>query len=343
MNHSGLRARQPERDPWTRDKLIRMCALALGHAHASSTHSTYSSALHSYISFCQNHGFYIEPSADTLSFYIVYMSFHIQPSSVESYLSGIQSELKTHFPHIRLLRRSHLVTQTLRGCKRLRNTEIRRKRPFQPEDLQLLLSHYAHSSSHDDFLFISQVTSGFNALNRLGELVWPDNTTQQSYRNMPLRHSVRWYPHAFSYLLPSHKADPFFEGNRLLIQQTDPPLDTFTPFIRYIQSCNQLFPGHPALWLKADGTVPTRRWFMSQLRLLFPTEVAGQSLRSGGATALALAGVPNDRIQAAGRWSSDTFQAYIRKNPILLQSLIWGRPTLSTAYPSSHRCPSPEP
>jgi hypothetical protein len=235
MSLSLSRARQPCRDTWTRDKLLRMRALALGHAHASSTHNTYSSALHSYISFCQNHGFDIEPSADTFSFYIVYMSFHIRPSSVESYLSGIQNELEPYFPHIRQLRRSHLITRTLRGCKRLRNSEIRRKRPFQPEDLQFLLSSYQHSSSHDDFLFVAQVTSGFNALNRLGELVWPDHKAQQSYRNVPLRHSVRWYPHAFSYLLPSHKADPFFEGNRLFVQETSPPLDAFHPFLRYLR------------------------------------------------------------------------------------------------------------
>jgi hypothetical protein len=200
--------------------------------------------------------------------------------------------------------------------------------------IQLLVSHYAHSSSHDDFLFVSQVTSAFNALNRLGELVWPDNTAQQSYQNVPLHHSIQWYPHAFSYLLPSHKADPFFKGNGLFIQQTDPPIDTFHPFLCYIQSHDWLFPGHPALWLKADGTIPTRHWFMSRLRLLFPTDIVGQSLRSRGATALAPAGVPNDQIQAAGRWSSDTFQAYICKNPILLQSLIWGHLTLSTASPS---------
>ena len=31
----------------------------------------------------------IKPSVDSLSSYVIYMSFHIQPSSVENYLSGI--------------------------------------------------------------------------------------------------------------------------------------------------------------------------------------------------------------------------------------------------------------
>jgi len=61
---------------------------------------------------------------------------------------------------------------------------------------------------------------------------------------------------------------------------------------------------------------------MHRIRVHFPPEYADHSLRSGGATALAIAGVPADRIQAIGRWSSNTFQIYIRKNPVLLQALL---------------------
>jgi hypothetical protein len=104
------RARQPECEVWPREKLIRMCALALSHAQAPSTSLIYSSALHAYLSFCKNHNIDIEPSTDSLSFFTVYMSFHIRPSSVESYLSGIQSELEPYFPQIHQLRRSLLVS-----------------------------------------------------------------------------------------------------------------------------------------------------------------------------------------------------------------------------------------
>ena len=43
-------------------------------------------------------------------------------------------------------------------------------------------------------------------------------------------------------------------------------------------------------------------------------------MRAGGATALAAAGVPDDRIRILGRWSSDSYQVYIRKHPLLLLS-----------------------
>ncbi|KAF9033490.1 hypothetical protein BDZ89DRAFT_907820, partial [Hymenopellis radicata] len=65
-----------------------------------------------------------------------------------------------------------------------------------------------------------------------------------------------------------------------------------------------------------------RSWFMARLRQLEPdTQFAGQSMRAGGATAMAEDGSPPHLIQAAERWASDTFQIYIRKNPIVLQAL----------------------
>ena len=49
-------------------------------------------------------------------------------------------------------------------------------------------------------------------------------------------------------------------------------------------------------------------------------------MRAGGATSLAEAGVPPNTIQAIGRWALDTFQIYIRKNPVLLQAMLFGHP-----------------
>jgi len=100
MITSGTRAKQPPRNVWPHNKLIRMCAYALGHALAPSTNTTYSSALNSYLNFCKTHGFPIKPTEDTLSFYTVYMCYHIKPQSVDSYLAGIQSQLEAYFPSI---------------------------------------------------------------------------------------------------------------------------------------------------------------------------------------------------------------------------------------------------
>jgi len=93
---------------------------------------------------------------------------------------------------------------------------------------------------------------------------------------------------------------------------------------RYLSSRDRLFPLHPQLWLRADGSSPTRSWFLQRLRQYCPAEIAGQSIRAGGATALAEAGAPTDLIRGAGRWSSNAFERYIRKNVIVLHALILG-------------------
>ena len=106
--------------------------------------------------------------------------------------------------------------------------------------------------------------------------------------------------------------------------------DPNRPFRKYLQSRDKLFPFHPQLWLCADGSVPTRGWFIRRLHQHFPSDVGGHSLRAGGATALAQAGIPPHIIQAIGRWASDTFQIYIRHHPVLLAALLFSN------TPSSH-------
>ena len=141
-----------------------------------------------------------------------------------------------------------------------------------------------------------------------------------------LRHSVRLHQENYSFFLPSHKGDRFFEGNTILVQKLNTPTDPYNPFIAYLRSRDKLFPIHPELWLTSSGRVPTRHWFISRLRAFFPNEIAGQSMRSGGATSLAEAGADLATIQAVGRWSSEAFRIYIRKNPVLIHAMLFGRP-----------------
>jgi hypothetical protein len=100
------------------------------------------------------------------------------------------------------------------------------------------------------------------------------------------------------------------------------PLDLFR---QYLISRDQRFPLLSPLWLRADGTVPTRSFFIRRLRGFFNKDIAGQSMRAGGATSLAENGVPPHIIQAIGRWASISWQIYIRKHPVLIQALLHGR------------------
>ena len=295
---------QPKRQTWSLRHLREARAIALGAALERSMARTYSSALVSYLSFCDSHNFSREPTPDTLSFFVVYMCHHIKPTSVASYLSGICSELEVIWPEVRTHRNSKLVSRTLAGCTKLFRTPATRKHPLMESDLIILQQSIPSTPSHDDLLFIAITFTGWHCLMRLGELVDPDSVALRSYRKTIDRCSIQFKsiprPHV-SFLLPMHKADRFYEGSTVVLEERLGSLDPLKIFRQYLLSRDRSFLHLPELWLHCSGKVPTQSWYIDCLRSLFPTnEIAGHSLRSGRATALALAGTPLHQIQAIG-------------------------------------------
>lgn len=322
MNHNVQRTRQPTRTVWSREHLIHERAVALGNAIDKSTLSNYSSALNSYLNFVRLHNFPVEPTADTLSFYAVYMCHHINPRSVNTYLSGISQQLETTFPSVKEARNSLLVRRTLQGCMRMYGRATVRKRALTTADLHVVVNHYKDSTCHDDILFVSMLIMGFFGLLRLGEMTFPDDISLQNWKKVTRRNTVDIQPNQYEFLLPGHKADRFFEGNKIIIMSTRFGHHPLQHFSKYIDSRDRIHPIASPLWLTEAGNVPTRSFFINRLRLFFGKDVAGQSMRAGGATALAEHGIPPAIIQASGRWASEAFLVYIRKNPTLLQALL---------------------
>ena len=157
---------------------------------------------------------------------------------------------------------------------------------------------------------------------RLGELTVSDDKTLFDHRKITSRTSVVISSDNYRFFLPSHKADKFFEGNIVIIQRHHISLNPLFYFKKYLASRDRLFPFSSD---RADGSRPSRSFFIQRMKIFFDSDIAGQSMRSGGATSLAENGVPPHLIQAIGRWASSAFQIYIRKNPVLLQALLFGR------------------
>jgi hypothetical protein len=329
MNFEPSLSRQPDRQPWTHARLVRERAIALGHAIDSSTKASYNSGTNSYLTFCHLHQRPIEPTPETLSFFTVFMCHHINPKSVDNYLSGVCNNLEGYFPNVRSARNSLLVSRTLAGCKRLYGRPTHRKRALTREDLLVVYNNLVSSPSHDDRLFLSQLLSGFDALLRLGELVWPDKIALRSYRKLSMRTSVQWHPDAYSFSLQKTKTDRIFEGNRVVVRNHAAP-DPFGPFVAYLKSRDSLFPNRAELWLRENGCVPTRTWFLHRLRSYFPHDTAGQSIRAGGATDLASRGFPPDAIMLIGRWLSNDWRKYVRRHPALMHALYFSESHSST-------------
>ena len=115
MIHVSASSRQPACLPWTMECLIHEHSILLGMAIDNTTAHTYSSMANLYLTFCKIHQLPVDPTPETLSYYITFQSTHINPNSVESYLSGICSNLEPFFPDIRANRATVLVKCTLKG------------------------------------------------------------------------------------------------------------------------------------------------------------------------------------------------------------------------------------
>jgi hypothetical protein len=291
--------------------LLRERAMTMTRALETSTRHTYSSALNSWIAFVNMHHFDIEPTPDTMSFFVVYMSRHISPRSVKSYLAGIVQILEPDFPNVREVRQSRLVTRSLKGSLKMFAKPVERKEPLSINDLRLVEAKYRHSEAHDDFLFVTLLFSGFHGLNRLGELTFPDDPSMRDWRKVIRRSSLILQPHGYSFRLPAHKADRFFEGNKVIVcafPSSSLPFDPVPSFLRYLLSRDTLFPASSPLWLTSAGDVPTRSFFMSRFHTVFSKSYGGASMRAGGATHLAKNRTPAECIRAIGRWSSDAWE-----------------------------------
>ena len=314
-------ARQPHRQPWSLEHFLLERSIAMGHAIDRRTHLSYNSHVQSYLQFCKIHDFSLQPTIDRLSFYIVFMSHHIKPDSVCSYLSGICHRLDPIYPDIRQIQKSYVVQRTLQGCARLYNSPRKQKDPLAVEDLLTLLDMFP-PSSHDNCLFVTILLTAFQALHRLGELTIPDDPRLLDSRKIIQRISVNVLTIGYSYILPRHKPDRTFTGAKVIVATRTDSLNPLPHFLRYLKSRDSLFPYHPQLFLTTAGKPPTRAWFLSRLQRLSTPNIAGHSLRAGGTTFYAVAGYPDDHIQALGRWSSEAFHAYIRKNPTVLHALL---------------------
>ena len=99
----------------------------------------------------------------------------------------------------------------MKGCLRLHGKAVTRKRALTISDLFIVLHALAHSTLHDDLLFIAMLLTGFFALLRLGELTFPNSVKLRNWRKITKRSTVRVSDDQYEFGLPSHKADPFFE------------------------------------------------------------------------------------------------------------------------------------
>ena len=151
-----------------------------------------------------------------LVFFVVFMSHHIKPQSIDAYLSGICNTLKPHFPHVCSTCNSSLVSHSLAGMRKLHcSTSSIQKPSLTPNDLSTLLSAF-DSPSHNNFLFLAMLFTGFTALLCLGEMTISNSPTKHSSKKIPACHTLSLLPAQFSFHLPFTKLITFIKAVKLL-------------------------------------------------------------------------------------------------------------------------------
>ena len=137
------------------------------------------------------------------------------------------------------------------------------------------------------------------------------------WRKIIKRSSLHFSQGYAGYRLPYHKTDPFFRGTDILFSVQE----SVDLLHEYVRKRDKLHGARRALFLREDGSHPTRAWFDSKFFSLVDRSFGGHSLRAGGATFYASLGLSESIIMALGRWSSEAWKIYIRDNPCVRAAL----------------------
>jgi len=303
----------PSHPPMPLSALDERVSHLTAHVIEQSTKKGYTTGIKSYIRFCMIHNLPLNPTPQNLARYIAYVSQYI--NSGPQYLSGIRHFLLEFFPDFDDNRSSTLVQATIRGSKKVRGNPIHRKLPLRTSHLQTFHDLAKSSNSYDDLLFVTIISCAFYGCHRIGELVQKNDQSLFDWHKIIKRASLS-FPDGYyvQYHLPYHKSDPFYHGTdvRFVPQAIADPISLLR------QYCHQRDAHHglrAPLFLRENGSHPTRSWFEHRLHSHLPRSYGAHSMRAGGATFYASLGLNESIIQSLGRWSSSAWKIYLRDHP----------------------------
>ena len=150
----------------------------------------------------------------------------------------------------------------------------------------------------------------------MGELAQKNDRDLFDWRKIIKRVSLLFKSGRAQYRLPYHKGDPFYRGTDVIFMAQD-VADPVSLLKEYLILCDHIHGAKTALFLWENGIYPSRSWFELKFFAILDCRYGGHSPRTGYAMFLASLGVSETVIQAVGRWSSEAWKIYIRKNPAI--------------------------
>jgi hypothetical protein len=255
----GSRAGHKTRPPLDLATIDNRASFLQASSIELSTKRGYQTGARDYIIFCVNHQLPIDPTPLTLSRYIAYTSQFV--ASAPKYLSGARHFLHAIYPDFDDNRSHPIVQSTIRGSKKVRADPVKRKLPLRIYHLATFLLHAVTTKSYDSLLFATILVCAFFGCHRMGELVI-NSKAQLDWRKIIRRSSLTFFDNRAQYHLPYHKTDPFYRGTNILFSKHD-VVDPVALLREYVSTRDSLHGARPPLFIRADGSIPTRSWFSS--------------------------------------------------------------------------------
>ncbi|KAJ7934442.1 hypothetical protein B0H13DRAFT_1506883, partial [Mycena leptocephala] len=114
---------------------------------------------------------------------------------------------------------------------------------------------------YNDFLFAVLLSCCFYGFHRSGDgLVINNDSSLLDWREIIMRASLIFADKRAQYHLPYHKGYPFYRGTDILFTEQE-LANPISLLYEYGYRCDALDGARAALFLREDGSIPTRSWF----------------------------------------------------------------------------------
>lgn len=258
--------------------------------------------------------------------YISAVHKSISPTTLLSYLSALSDKHASMGLSWSQVRYDPSIIRTLSLIKRsyvhrpTKKAEIITRSHLRTINIQKL------PDSFDTLLFRAIAFAAFYGLARLGELVQSSSSPSHNtlYISNITIHSEANPPCILIHLPIAKTRNSAFPDILVIHQSFDNlcPVQVISAYIKARFALN-LKDDPRFLFVHKDGSLANKRWFLHMLNKTFPQKhLSGHGFRAGGTTELIQRGLPAYIVQLAGRWSSDTFEEYVRRHPLVLNAYM---------------------
>ena len=305
-----------------------MAGFYLWRGLAQSTRRNYETPRRRFVDFCALSGFRHQtgsclPATERwLIEWITSLAGRVKVKTIKLYLCGLKSyHTDVGFPVNGFL--DDRLERVIRGIKREHAEPERLERSPLTRDRLLKILRQLHQPSYKNYTLLAVFTLVFAGFLRVGELTYQqaDLDLGPNFRSWFLTKSSIRVIDDRTYMavnLPASKTDPFRHGVEIIIAASRDEACPVRAMRNFLRQDRHHPPFDPLFTVDQFRRAPfTREYVVHQLRMLATTAGLGtgtwngHNFRRGAATWAAEVTLPEQQIQALGRWTSATYRSYI--------------------------------